>query len=78
MHQLNSRLISAQECESTVTIDHHEATFSVYTTAKRVATMLQEQFPSYYTLAADGASAIVECVPVSQLCRLHLSKFKSY
>jgi hypothetical protein len=76
MHRLQPDRISNEENETTVNIDHCEGCFSVYTTASRVARMLERQFKDYFTLAADNASAVVTDVPVALICRLHLSSLK--
>lgn len=74
MLPLNSKLIKASEGETTITTD--STSFSVYTTYRKTAQMLEREFPDYYELAPDGASAIVDCVPIKLITKLRLSKLK--
>jgi hypothetical protein len=76
MQQMNYRVITAEENETTLNVDHYNETFSIYTTAKRVASMLKKQFPSFYKEAEDKASATANDVPVSQITKVRLSSLK--
>ena len=76
MYVLNSKLITSEENESTITFDHHAGTFSIYTTARKVATMLKKVYPSFYVESDDKASATVDNVPVSEFVKLRRGAFK--
>lgn len=76
MHRLNPTKISAEENETTLTIDHYSQTFSCYTTAAKVARMLERQFPTHYEETLDRAGATANDVPLSLICKLHLSSLK--
>lgn len=76
MYRLSTTKVSAEENETTVSIDHYSQTFAVYTTASKVARMLKLQFPSHYEEAFDQASATANDVPVSLICKLRLSSLK--
>jgi uncharacterized metal-binding protein len=73
MLRINSNLITAEENETHLSVDHLSGTFSVYTTCLKVSNMLQDRFPGYYRLAEDGASATIQEVPVNLIHKVLLS-----
>jgi hypothetical protein len=76
MERLDHTRISAEENETTLNFSHANKTFSIYTTASKVARMLEKQFPAQYKLSEDGASATANEVPVLEVTKLWLSKLK--
>lgn len=76
MLRMKPSLISAEENETTVSIDHYSQTFSVYTRASKVARMLKLQFPEWYEETYDGSAATANDVPVANICKLRLSSLK--
>ncbi len=72
----NNALVSVEERETTINVDHYTKVFHVYTTNKGVANMLKKQFPDYFHLSGDKTAAFVDNVPVELITKLHLSKLK--
>lgn len=72
----NNAIVSVEERETTINVDHYANVFHVYTTNKAAANMLKRQFPDYFELSKDKASATVNSVPVAFITKIHLSKMK--
>lgn len=72
----NNSLVSVEERETTIDVDHCTNVFHVYTTNKGVANMLKRQFPDYFELAKDKAAATANSIPLELITKFHLSKLK--
>lgn len=78
MRLLNSKHVTQEENESTLTFDHFNHTFSVYTTAYRPAQVIARRFPEYCKFADDGASITANDIPMHLITKLTLSSFRDY
>jgi hypothetical protein len=76
MQRLNGDVITAEENETTITVNHFEGTFSVYTTAYKVSNALKTALPDYFVLASDGASSTANGVPIRLFSKVHWSTLK--
>jgi hypothetical protein len=76
MYRLDGTKVTAEENETSINVDHYGEVFSIYTTAAKVASMLERKFPDYYRLADDGASATANSVPLKFITKLWMSTLK--
>lgn len=72
----NKKLVSKEEIETNINIDHYNQVFDVYTTCLKTSSSLLKIYPDYYQLSDDKASATANNIPLKLITKLSRSSLR--